>query len=208
MIICVLVFGIWVGNTVSPVFLWTTPVLAFLLVRVQLRETRARLADDELGLRRLPPALQRQVKAALAQLPAGEVRDLLLGIARVGSNATGFLPRGYAETDYGRTIEELVSAAADTAVHTASFDTTVRELDAQSTLVDTLDKVRAARDTRIAQLTTALRVLSEIGPDIADAGDAGTRRMLEILDSLKREVSEHEAAETEIETLLAAAPSR
>jgi hypothetical protein len=68
--------------------------------------------------------------------------------------------------------------------------------------------VRAARDTRIAQLTTALRVLSEIGPDIADAGDAGTRRMLEILDSLKREVSEHEAAETEIETLLAAAPSR
>jgi hypothetical protein len=210
MLICVLGFGIWAGNTVLPTLLFTTPVLAGLLFRVQLRETRARVFNEQVGLHQLAGATQAHVRAILLKLPDGEVRDLLVGIVRVGSNASANLPRGYADTDYGLTVEELIRAAADTALHAHSFEHTLRELEAQPAnilkdsfdLLDAVEQTRAARDARIAQLTTVLRVLSEIGPDIADGGDAGTRRIIEILDSLKREVAEHDAAETEIDALL------
>jgi hypothetical protein len=206
MLMSVIVVGSWAGNTVLPAFLLTTPILAFILFRAEVRETRARLFDQAHGLDRLPGEVRARAQHALNELPDGEVRELLIGILQVGGNARSNLPKEYASTDYGETIDELVTAATDTAVHAQSFHQTMRTLEGRPAhdfdLVDALEKVRDARDTRVAQLTTALRVLSEIGPDIAEAGDAGTRRILEILDSLKREASEHEAAETEIEQLL------
>ena len=126
------------------------------------------------------------------------------GPCRMGSGITD-AARGL----LGNTVDELVRAPADTAVHAQSFEQTMRTLEAQPAddmdQADALEKVRAARDTRLAQLTTALRVLSEIGPDIATSGDAGTARIVELLDSLKRAVSEHEAAEIEIEQQLTGA---
>jgi hypothetical protein len=206
MLMSVIVVGSWAGNTVMPVFLLTTPLLAFVLFRAQVRETRERLFDEAHGLDHLPRDVRARAQRALNQLSDGEVRELLIGIIQVGGTARGNLPAEYASSDFGNTIDELVSAAADTAVHAQSFDATMNTLESQSAndfeLVDAVERVRAARNTRVAQLTTALRVLSEIGPDIAEAGDAGSKRIVEILDSLKREVSEHEAAETEIEELL------
>jgi hypothetical protein len=212
MLMSVIVVGTWAGNTVAPTFLLTTPVLVFVLFRAEVREARARLFDAAHGLDRLPREVRAHAARALHMLPAGEARELLVGILQVGANARSNLPAEYANNDYGRTVEELITAAADTAVHAHSFEQTLRTLESQPAaalaedfgLSDALEKVRAARDTRVAQLTTAMRVLSEIGPDIADAGDAGTGRILEILDTLRQEVSEHESAETEIEELLAA----
>jgi hypothetical protein len=210
MLMSVIVVGSWAGNTAAPVFLLTTPLLALVLVRAQLRETRQALFDGQYGLDKLPREVRAHATRALNQLPAGEVRDLLVGILQVGGNARHNLPAEYANSDYGKTIDDLMSAAAETAVHAQSFDQTLRSLEAQPSaalndnfdLLDAVERVRAARETRVAQLTIALRVLSEIGPDIAEAGDAGTFRILEILESLRREVSEHESAETEIEALL------
>jgi hypothetical protein len=203
MLMSVIVVGSWAGNAVAPVFLLTTPVLAFVLFRAEVRATRARLFAQAHGLDRLPREVRARAQRALDELPEGEMRDLLIGIVQVGGTARRNLPQEYANTDYGTTIDELVTAAADTAVHAHSFEQMMRALEEQRTdddfdLADALEKVRAARDTRVTQLTTALRVLSEIGPDIAEAGDAGTRRIMEILEALKREVSEHEAAEMEI----------
>jgi hypothetical protein len=206
MLMSVIVVGSWAGNTVVPAFLLTTPILAFVLFRAQVRETRERLFDAAHGLDRMPADVRARAQRALNELPDGEVRGLLVGILQVGGTARSNLPTEYANTDYGTTIDELVSAAVDTAMHAQSFHQTMRALEGRPAtdfdLVDALEKVRDARDTRVTQLTTALRVLSEIGPDIAEAGDAGTRRIIEILDSLKREALEHDAAEIEIEQLL------
>ncbi len=206
MLMCVIMVGSYAGDKVAPVFLLTTPLLAFVLFRAQVRETREQLFDEAHGLDRLPGDVRVRAQRALRELPDGELRDLLAGIIQVGGTARHNLPKEYARGDFGNTIDELVSAAADTAVHAQSFERTMHTLEAQQAndleLADALEKVRDARDSRISQLTTALRVLSEIGPDIADAGDGGTRRIIEILDSLKREVSQHEAAEIEIERLI------
>ena len=211
MLMSVIVVGSYAGDKVAPIFLVTTPLLAFVLFRAQVRETRERLFDQAHGLDRLPGEVRVHAQRALTELPDGEVRDLLGGIIQVGGTARHNLPKEYARGDFGNTIDELVRAAADTAVHAQSFERTLDALGAQQAngldLADALDKVAAARDSRVAQLTTALRVLSEIGPDIAEPGDGGTRRILEILDSLKREVSEHERAETEIERLMAISAS-
>ena len=207
MLMSVFAVGLYAGNTVAPVFLLTTPLLAFVLFRAQVRETRARLFDEAHGLDRLSGDVRARAQRALSELPDGEVRDLLIGIVQVGGIARHNLPKEYARGDFGSTIDELVSAAADTAIHAQSLERTSRTLESQPAvdfdLADALEKVHDARNSRIAQLTAAMRVLSEIGPDIAQAGDAGSKRILEILDSLKREVSEHEAAENEIEQLLA-----
>jgi hypothetical protein len=206
MLLSVITVGLWAGNTVVPVFLLTTPALAYVLFRAQVRETHERLFNTEHGLDGLTADARARAAYALSVLRAGEVRELLVGILQMGANARSNLPAGYATSDYGSTIEQLIGAAADTALHAQSFDTTMRALEAQrsATLVDNLDlsealeRVREACDTRVRQLTTALRVLSEIGPDVAEPGDVGSGRILGILDALRREVSEHEAAEREI----------
>ena len=54
MLMSVFVVGLYAGNTVAPVFLVTTPLLAFVLFRAQVREMRARLFDEAHGLDRLP----------------------------------------------------------------------------------------------------------------------------------------------------------
>lgn len=212
MLLSVIVAGWWAGRAVAPLFLLTTPILAYVLFRAQVRETRERLFDEAHGLDRLPRAVRARALRALNQLTDGETRDLLTGIVQVGGTARSNLPQEYARGDFGHTIDELVSAAAETAVHAQSLERTLHTLEAQPAhdldLADALERVREARSSRVAQLTTALRVLSEVGPDIADAGDAGSGRIVEILESLEREVSAHETAESEIAHLLEASSTR
>lgn len=211
MILCVLLVGCWAGIRVLPVLAVTSPALALLLARAGVRANQERLLAAEARLEDLPADARAAVAGALARLQSPEPRAALIGLSRIGAQACRNLPAEYRDRDYGHHIASLVIAAAETVTHVESYTNTLEQLEAQrqsmgpdAGLDDVVTKVRAERDARVQQLATAMRVLSEIGPDVATAGDRGTANILALLDDLKREVQEHEAAEREIQALLAA----
>jgi len=212
MIYAVIVAGLAAGIRFSPAIWFSTAGMVWLLLRASRRAFPATVVVDE-GQRAesfvlFPPRVATAVQRAVAQLPAGDARQLLGAVLRqarplFGTTSSNFDP---SKDDESRThAADLVAAACETALDLARLDSLIDAGGRAPTKAATSDldaRYAAARATFAKRLTDAATALGELYASGIEHGTPASDRVAELAAELKADAASRNAAQVEIENLL------
>lgn len=202
------------AGTVVPMVGWASPGVAALWWLLAFREIR-RPALASVGLAtRLPADVERDVVAALTELPQGTARELLADIVRVGqrmSAAVGGAEAPARMAEVGRVLAGATRAAREIAGLEESLAGLERRAESGTDprLIGAADALERGRDRLVQEL---LEVLTAMGRTqarlaLARATSSGSGDELATLAiALEESVSLRAAAQQEVEDLLASVP--
>lgn len=204
------VAGIAAGAVAQPVLLWTTPLMAGLLLAAAGRRLRSPLVVPGPGGRELPAALEARVVRTLAELPAGAGRNLLADIARLARPLFGRLSRLGDERGSGPVLEEMVGAACVAAADLAMLDDGLARFEAERAhaaasgagWLEGLGRSERARDALVQRLLECIAVLARLQSQAAAAVAAEDGALAAAAGELRSEAQAQAAAAREIAQLL------
>lgn len=206
MVLAVIIAGMAATVTVSPVFFATTVLMLGILTRAARAEVAtpapATVKSDFVDL---PEDLRRVVDDALASIPDGDARRLLLGVivqARpiLASRSTTF--DAAAESASRTNVESLVAACCGTAVDLARLDaaSSARPAIARDASLDA--RFASARDLLIKRMSDATAALTALYAAGLEHGTPASNRVAELATEISADAKARGAAATEIAQLL------
>ena len=207
MVLAVAIAGMGAGLAVTPLLLWTTPVMGGLLLYAAGQTVRSPLMAPSDRARELPPALEAQVVRTLAELPAGTAQGLLADVTRLACPLFGRLGGDRHEPT---ALHELVGAACVAATDLAMLDENLARFEREraraaphaSEWLDSLARSERARDALVQRLLEAMTVLGKLQSQATSAVTAEEGTLAEVTRELRAEAEAQAAAAREIEKLL------
>ena len=184
----------------APVLFATTPLVAMGLVSVATLERRTPVWNPRpAGPSRLPAEAEREAVRALAELPSGAARALLIDLVR----------RASATSADGKLIGALVQAACVAARelaalerHLDTLETRADQLTATATGIDTLARCEQGRDLLVQRLLEATATVSRLTGDAAVHSAAPESALAVATRDLESEGRLQAEAAREVEALL------
>ena len=210
----VLATGVAAGVAAVPMLVWTSPLVAALMLGAAGHGIRTPLWSARRPATRLPPGVERRIIGAFVELPPGPARSLLADLVRKGRACHEALARqGDARRDGGGglALEQVLVAACGAASDLAQLDDNLASLEAQrdrfavppAGWLDALARCERVRDglaQRLLDATTALGTLRTEA--VAQRGALGTE-LSELTRELEAEAAARAAAAKEVAELLA-----
>jgi hypothetical protein len=211
LVMAIAVVGLAAGEVV-PFLAWASPVVAGIWWVLAFREIR-RPALASVGLAtRLPPEAEREVVAALTELPEGTARELLADVVRVGQRMTTALAGADAEArmaEVGGALMGASRAARQVAAIEDSLTSLERRSEAGSDprLIAAAEVLERGRDRLVQDLLELLAAMARTHGRLALAGEAsrvGGDELSGLAAALEDSVGLRAEAEKEIEEFLMA----
>ncbi|MFI5209455.1 MAG: serine/threonine-protein kinase [Gemmatimonadales bacterium] len=200
MVMTMAVVGIAAGGVV-PIIGWASPFVAGLWWLLAVREIR-RPALASVGLATpLPPETEREVVAALTELPRGTARELLADVVRVGGRMSGIMSGADASqrrAEVGRVLEGACRAARQVSALEESLTSLERQAEASTDpkMIDAADALERGRDRLVQELLETLTAMGRAQGRLALAG-AASRAGGDELALLAKELEESVALRAE-----------
>jgi predicted Ser/Thr protein kinase len=210
MLLSMTVLGVAAGSIV-PVLAWASPAVAGIWWVLAFREI-GRPALASVGLATpLPADAEREIVAALTELPSGTARDLLADIVRVGQRVLSLMRSG---PDDSEDIAAVLSSASRAATQVAGLDDSLASLEQRpeaagdERLISAVAALERSRDRLVQQLLEVLTALGRIQGRLASGAAGGREESLSGLTAaLEASLGYRVEAESEVEALLEAAPT-
>jgi predicted Ser/Thr protein kinase len=210
MLLSMTVLGVAAGSIV-PVLAWASPAVAGIWWVLAFREI-GRPALASVGLATpLPADAEREIVAALTELPSGTARDLLADIVRVGQRVLSLMRSG---PDDSEDIAAVLSNASRAATQVAGLDDSLASLEQRpeaagdERLISAVAALERSRDRLVQQLLEVLTALGRIQGRLASGAAGGREESLSGLTAaLEASLGYRVEAESEVEALLEAAPT-
>jgi tRNA A-37 threonylcarbamoyl transferase component Bud32 len=211
MILAAAIAGFGAGAIVSPLLLWTTPLVGGLLILGAHQTVRCPLVARRERPGELPPELEEKVVRALAELPPGSGRGLLADVTRLAHALFARMRRSGDERRLTPALIDLVASACAAAEDLAMLDENLTRFEQQRARVvtqsaewlDALARSEQARDALVQRLLEAMTVLGRLQSQ-STAGLADEDATLaEMTRELRREAGAQATAAREIAELLA-----
>ena len=206
MCFAVIIAGLAATVMVSPAFFVTTILVMAILTRAA-RAEAASLSPSKGSpdLIDLPDDLRRIVDAALAAVPDGDARRLLLGVivqARpiLASRSTTF--DAAAESASRSNVESLVSACCGTAIDLSRLDAVSSSKPAAQRDPSLDARFANARDMLVKRMSDATTALAALYASGLEHGTPASNRVAELASEIAVDAKARGAAATEIEQLL------
>jgi predicted Ser/Thr protein kinase len=207
MLAAVVLAGAAAGLGAAPSLRWITPAFAGLLLLSARRSVTTPLVAGRPSADGLPAAVERELVATLASLPAGTSRSLLADIGRMGHALHGRLRR--AGDGAAEVLAELLGASCVAASDVAQLDDSLGRFEQQQLRLaarpagwlDALARCERARDALVQRLLEAMTVLGHLQGQAADL-EAARSGLADSTAELRLEAKAREAAVAEIEALL------
>jgi hypothetical protein len=205
MVLAVILAGMAATVTVSPVFFVTTVFMLGILTRAARAEVAANAAAVKSDFVDLPDNLRRVVDDALAAIPDGDARRLLLGVivqARpiLASRSTTF--DAAAESASRTNVESLVAACCGTAMDLSRLDAASSAKPATPRDPSLDARFAAARDMLIKRMSDATAALTALYAAGLEHGTPASNRVAELASEISADAKARAAAATEIAQLL------
>ena len=207
----VLATGVAAGVAAVPMLVWTSPLVAALMLGAAGHGIRTPLSSARRPATRLPPGVERRIIGAFVELPPGPARSLLADLVRKGRACHEALSRQGDGRGIGPALEQVLVAACGAASDLAQLDDNLASLEAQrdrfavppAGWLDALARCERVRDglaQRLLDATTALGTLRTEA--VAQRGALGTE-LSELTRELEAEAAARAAAAKEVAELLA-----
>ncbi len=204
-VLAVILAGMTATVTVSPVFFVTTVFMLGILTRAARAEVAANAQAVKSDFVDLPDNLRRVVDDALAAIPDGDARRLLLGVivqARpiLASRSTTF--DASAESASRTNVESLVAACCGTAIDLSRLDaaSSAKPATARDPSLD--GRFAAARDMLVQRMSDATAALTALYAAGLEHGTPASNRVAELATEISADAKARGAAATEIAQLL------
>lgn len=214
----VLATGVAAGVAAVPMLVWTSPLVAAMMLGAAGHAIRTPLWSAGRPATRLPPGVERRIIDAFVELPPGPARSLLADLVRKARACHEALSRqgdgggGGGGGGIGPALEQVLVAACGAASDLAQLDDNLASLEAQrdrfaappAGWLDALARCERVRDglaQRLLDATTALGTLRTEA--VAQRGAVGTD-LSELTRELEAEAAARRAAAKEVAELLAA----
>ena len=211
LVMAIAVVGVAAGSVV-PMVGWASPAVAGLWWLLAYRELK-RPALASVGLAtRLPADAEREVVAALTELPKGTARDLLADVVRVGQRMAAAMA-GADATERTAEMGRLLAGASRAARQVAGLEESLASLEHRSEassdprLIGAADVLERGRDRLVQDLLEALTAMARTHGRLALAGEAsriGGDELSALAQALEESVGFRADAEREVEELLIA----
>jgi hypothetical protein len=205
MVLAVIIAGMAATVTVSPIFFVTTVLMLSLLTRAARAEAAARAPAAKSDFLDLPEDLRPVVDDALAAIPDGDARRLLLGVivqARpiLASRSTTF--DAAAESASRTNVESLVAACCGTAVDLSRLDAASSDKPATPRDPSLDARFASARDILVKRMSDATAALTALYAAGLEHGTPASNRVAELASEISADAKARGAAATEIAQLL------
>lgn len=205
MVLAVVIAGMAASVTVSRVFFVTTVLMMAILTRAARAEAAERSPAAKSDFLDLPEDLRRVVDDALAVIPDGDARRLLLGVivqARpiLASRSTTF--DAAAESASRTNVESLVAACCGTAMDLARLDaaSSAKPATARDPSLDA--RFAAAREMLVKRMGDAAAALTALYAAGLEHGTPASNRVAELATEVSSDAKVRGTAATEIAQLL------
>jgi ABC-type transporter Mla subunit MlaD len=199
------------GTVALPMLLWSSPLVASLVLLGAGRDARTPLvAPPRRGAAGLPSKLERTVVEMLVTLPAGTARSLLADVVRTSGALFDTIAREGDPRGLAPALEELVTAACRAARDLADLDEQLTRFERQrerlavagSERLDALARCERTRDALVQRLLEAMTAVSRLRTSQAELSDAGESTLGDVTRELQAEADAQAAAAKEIAQLL------
>jgi len=208
----IVVVGSLAGMLALPALLWTSPVVAGLLVIGGHRTAHTpilRAAHDGAG--KLPHELASRVTRTLAVLGPGATRRMVADIVTLGRAVLADLPATDGTGDERATIVELLAHVSDVAEDLANVERALTALETHrdrfaadpARWLDALSRCERAHDRRVQQLLDVLSILARLKAQGTISDATAQEEFAELTRRLERDADARALAEAAIEELLA-----
>jgi hypothetical protein len=201
----ILLAGISAAYRVSPAMWIVTPVVAWVVLRAAVRDGQLPGAPH-VDVRELPGSLRERVRAAFAELPAGDARRLLLGVVNQARLVFSRDESRFDASEEGQLREHvtgLVEACCTTAIDLSRLDQfTTATGDGAATRGDLVARASKARELFRDRLTNAAAALAELYTSNVERGTPSTDRVAELTAEISSDASARTAATAEMAKLL------
>ena len=217
----IVVVGSLAGVLALPALLWTSPVVAGLLIVGGYRTTHTPiLTASRDGTEGFPDALESRVISTMAALGqgggGGTARRMVADISTLSRAILVELPETDEAGDLRGHIVELVASATDVAQDLGSLDQALSLLDSHrdrfasqpAKWLDALSQCERARDRHVQQLLDVLSILARVKAQESTGHEDSSAELAELTRTLERDMEVRIEAEAEIEELLALEPLR
>ena len=200
------------GSVALPMLLWSSPLVASLVLLGAGREARTPLVAPPRRTAGLPRALERTVVEALVALPPGTARGLLADVVRTCGALFEAVAREGDARGLAPSLEELLTAACRAARDLADLDEQLTRFERQRERLalagperlDALARCERTRDALVQRLLEAMTAVARLRTQQAELSDAGEPTLDEVTRELQAEADAQAAAAREIAVLLGA----
>jgi hypothetical protein len=203
--------GFGAGVIVSPLLLWTTPLVGGLLLLGAYQTVRRPLVARPERRGELPAELEEKVVRTLAELPPGSARGLLADVTRLAHALFARIRLSGDDRRLTPSLTDLVASACAAAEDLSMLDENLARFEQQRARaashpagwLDALARSERARDALVQRLLEAMTVLGRLqSQTTADLTDEDAT-LAEITRELRLEADAQAAAAREITELLA-----
>lgn len=206
----VVVLGVAAGAAAAPILLWTSPMVAALLVSAARLGVGTPLWRARRQATPLPKDVAAQVIRAFERLPAGTARSLLADLVRRGKVHYSSLSRTGDEPGIRPALAQVLVAACGAAIDLAQLEENLASFDAQrerlatppAAWLDALTRCERARDTLVQRLLEATTVLGALPTQSAELPTSAGAELAELTRELETEAALRANAAKEIAELL------
>ena len=215
----VLATGVAAGVAAVPMLVWTSPLVAALMLGATGTAIRTPVWRARRPETRLPPEVERRVIRAFVELPPGPARNLLADLVRKGRACFEALSRrgderwgggGGEVGGVGPALGQALVAACGAASDLAHLDDDLASLEAQRDRyatppvgwLDAVARCERARDVLVQRLLDATTTLGRLRTEVAGELGAAGRELSELTQDLETEAVARAAAAKEVSELL------
>jgi serine/threonine protein kinase len=208
----IVLVGSLAGIFALPALLWTSPVVAGLLVVGGHRSAHTPiLTAVRPGTGGFPDALESRIIATMAALGPGTARRMVADITTLSQAVLAGLTETDAPGDLGAQIVDLVASASEVAKDLGNLDQALSLLESHrnrfvsqpAKWLDALSQCERARDRHVQQLLDVLSILARVKARESTGRDNPSEELAELTRTLERDMDVRIEAEAEIEELLA-----
>jgi hypothetical protein len=201
MLLAILSFGTVAGLDPLPSMLWTSPLLAFVLLLVAHHSMTRPALGNARHAPRLPGPAAQAVRRAFAQLTDDLPRGRLAGVVRVAQPVLAGAPRSL-----GKLLSELVVAACATALETERQTAVLAVLEERTDAPDLAAAAKRCEHSRrvgLELLERAETAVARLGASHALQEAEGEQRPLaDLVRELEQEAEAQAEAVRDLESLL------
>ncbi len=200
----VLLIGMLAGTRALPMLVWASPVVALLLLSGAAYQLTRPLIPMQHSPSVLPPTVRALLADALVSLKKGQVRSLLLDIARVGESSFAALSPAFRAAPLGQSVLELLTEAGPLATETAQLENIAYELAPRvgPAAAAEFERLSEAVTARVQLLEHVIALLGRIAREGADSLEEASA----LVQRVRAEAAYRVGAETIVAKVLEAAP--
>ncbi len=204
--------GAVAGTVALPSLLWSTALMAGLILVGARRDARTPLVAAPRRAAGLPPSLERTVVEALVTLPPGTARGLLADVVRTSDALFETIARDGDVRSLAPPLTGLVTAACGAARDLADLDEQLGRFERQREhfaaaspeRLDALARCERTRDALVQRLLEAMTAVARLRTQQAELSEAGEPTLGDVTRELQAEADAQAGAAREIEALLGA----